>query len=435
MTTILSWATSPAAVTSSYSLAIDSTYLYVGGVSTTTINRILLSNPASYTANFISTGYNYLISICSDNTYIYTGHGTGYVDRWNKSTGALANISGHFATGLDGLMSIATDGVYLFISSHSKSLIQVALSAPTVTVATYPFFANRPMFAANGYFYIYTGNGDIYQITPTTYAYTKIMNINMNSNNYATGMVVVGDYMYLAEDTKIFQIYLPSKTVNTNWATGFTTTSLSATDGTYIYTPSWTTHVVSRTAIPISNLPYPCFRIDTRILTNRGYRKVQHLRKGDLVKTFRNGFVPIHAIGTSEISHSANDEDVGQRRRGCWLSNRLFRLTTEKYPELTEDLILTGYHSVLVDEFHGIEKTETRGLLGDIYITDGFYRLPACIDRRASVYEESGRHRIYHLALENDNYYGNYGIYANGLLVESCCKRYLLELSNMKLLT
>jgi hypothetical protein len=183
-----------------------------------------------------------------------------------------------------------------------------------------------------------------------------------------------------------------------------------------------------------SNSSYPCFRIDTRILTNRGYRKIQHLRKGDLVKTSRNGFVPIHAIGTSEINHSA-DQNAGQRRRGCWLSNLLFRLTNEKYPELTEDLILTGYHSILVDEFHGIEKTETRGLLGDIYITDGFYRLPACIDRRASIYEESGRHRIYHLALENDNYYGNYGIYANGLLVESCCKRYLLELSNMKLLT
>jgi hypothetical protein len=28
----------------------------------------------------------------------------------------------------------------------------------------------------------------------------------------------------------------------------------------------------------------------------------------------------------------------------------------------------------------------------------------------------------------------NYGIYANGLLVESCSKRYLAELSGMKLL-
>jgi len=40
---------------------------------------------------------------------------------------------------------------------------------------------------------------------------------------------------------------------------------------------------------------------------------------------------------------------------------------------------------------------------------------------------------IYHLALENENYFSNYGIYANGLLVESCSKRYLKELSGMEL--
>jgi hypothetical protein len=41
---------------------------------------------------------------------------------------------------------------------------------------------------------------------------------------------------------------------------------------------------------------------------------------------------------------------------------------------------------------------------------------------------------IYHFALENDNYYMNYGVYANGLLVETCSKRYLTELSNMELI-
>ena len=31
---------------------------------------------------------------------------------------------------------------------------------------------------------------------------------------------------------------------------------------------------------------------------------------------------------------------------------------------------------------------------------------------------------IWHFALENDNYFSNYGIWANGLLVETCSKRY-----------
>lgn len=58
----------------------------------------------------------------------------------------------------------------------------------------------------------------------------------------------------------------------------------------------------------------------------------------------------------------------------------------------------------------------------------------ACIDERTKVYQKRGYQTIYHLALENDYYYGNYGIYANGLLVESCSKRYLKELSNMTLI-
>jgi hypothetical protein len=56
------------------------------------------------------------------------------------------------------------------------------------------------------------------------------------------------------------------------------------------------------------------------------------------------------------------------------------------------------------------------------------------VDSRASAYEKEGKFTIYHLALENDDSRINYGIYANGLLVETCSRRYLKELSNMILL-
>jgi hypothetical protein len=88
-----------------------------------------------------------------------------------------------------------------------------------------------------------------------------------------------------------------------------------------------------------------------------------------------------------------------------------------------------------VDDFVSVEQREkVKEVLGDTYITDRKYRLPACVDDRASLYETPGKHTIYHLALDNDNYYSNYGIYANGLLVETCSKRYLKELSNMELI-
>jgi hypothetical protein len=89
----------------------------------------------------------------------------------------------------------------------------------------------------------------------------------------------------------------------------------------------------------------------------------------------------------------------------------------------------------LVDNFTNDEQKEKdEGINGQIYITDGKYRVPVCVDNRSSIYETSGIYTIYNLALENDNYYMNYGIYANGLLVESCSKRYLIEYSNMALI-
>ena len=38
------------------------------------------------------------------------------------------------------------------------------------------------------------------------------------------------------------------------------------------------------------------------------------------------------------------------------------------------------------------------------------------------------------ILIEHENYYMNYGIYANGLIVETCSKRYLKEYSGMMLL-
>ena len=71
---------------------------------------------------------------------------------------------------------------------------------------------------------------------------------------------------------------------------------------------------------------------------------------------------------------------------------------------------------------------------GNIYRTENAFRLPACLDNRASVYEIQGKYKVYHLALENDNNYSNYGIYANGLLVETSSKRCLKEKFNMVLI-
>jgi hypothetical protein len=178
-----------------------------------------------------------------------------------------------------------------------------------------------------------------------------------------------------------------------------------------------------------SEINWPCFKEDTTILCYKDgvefYKKIQDIRVGELVKTQLNGYVPVHMIGTSKMYNSGNE---------LRCKNRLYRCSKSKYPELTEDLILTGCHSILVDELTEKQREQTTELVERIFITDNQYRLMACIDERTTPYEEEGLFNIWHLALENENYYWNYGIYANGLLVETTSIRYLKELSGMTLI-
>ena len=172
----------------------------------------------------------------------------------------------------------------------------------------------------------------------------------------------------------------------------------------------------------------PCFLKGSQILTNTGYKAIENLRNGDQVKTLSQGYKAVDMVGTREIMHAANKEER--------IKDQLYSCNKEQYPEMGEEaLILTGCHSILVSEFKSSqEREDTLNVLGDIYITENRYRLPACVDERASVYETPGTYSIYHVALENEDEYMNYGIYANGLLVETCSKRYLKECSKMILI-
>ena len=178
-------------------------------------------------------------------------------------------------------------------------------------------------------------------------------------------------------------------------------------------------------AIILPEPPFTCFKENTKILTNKGYISIEELRKGSLIKTINNNYKPIYEIGKKTIYNENSDKRI---------ANQLYKCTSSNYPEIFEDLIITGHHSILVDLFQEDERKKTINAFGKIYITDNKYRLPVCVDNRAIIYNEKGFFTIYHFSLEDDNDYINYGIYANGLLVESCCKKYLKELSNMTII-
>lgn len=174
----------------------------------------------------------------------------------------------------------------------------------------------------------------------------------------------------------------------------------------------------------------PCFLEGTRILcldeisNQMVYIPVQQIRKGMKIKTAKHGFVPVNMIGVSEI------ENEGHER----IMNRLYRLKQAHYADLFDDLVITGCHSTLVDGLTHKQIQDTLGIFDMVFMTDDKYRLLACLDEKAQPYEKSGNFTIYHIALDHADYFMNYGIYANGLLVESCSQRYLKELSGMRLI-
>jgi len=170
-----------------------------------------------------------------------------------------------------------------------------------------------------------------------------------------------------------------------------------------------------------------CFLEGSKILAlvdgKETYVPIEKLQKGDLVKTSRNGYKKVELIGKGTIVNSGDNERI---------EDRLYKCSTNNYPELTEDLYITGFHSILVDTLTDIQRKKTVEHMGHIFVTENKYRLIACIDERAEPWSKEGEFTIWHVALENEDKRMNYGIYANGgLLVESCSLNYLKNYSNM----
>jgi len=172
----------------------------------------------------------------------------------------------------------------------------------------------------------------------------------------------------------------------------------------------------------------PCFLEGTTILCQvdgvEKYIPVEQLKKGTLVKTSLDGYKPVVLLGKGTIQNPENDERI---------ENRLYKCSTSKYPELKEDLYITGCHSILEFPITEKQKEDTIKHSGRLFVTDKKYRLMACVDERAEPWNSKGEFTIWHFALENSDERMNYGVYANGgLLVETCSIRFLKNHSNMK---
>lgn len=178
---------------------------------------------------------------------------------------------------------------------------------------------------------------------------------------------------------------------------------------------------------PSPSSRYPCFLKGTMIDTTNGQVAVEDLRPHMFIRTFKHGYIPIKFIGKRILSHNSQEE----RHK-----NQLFVCRKDDYPGALDDLIITGCHSLLIDRDFKDDEEKQRVIDAnkDIFLTDGLFRLPAVADLQTTIYPKDGDYEIYHFALHHADETMNYGIYANGILAETCSNRYITQFSGLSLI-
>lgn len=172
---------------------------------------------------------------------------------------------------------------------------------------------------------------------------------------------------------------------------------------------------------------FPCFLEGSTVLCQvdgiEKYIPVEQLKNGTLVKTSLDGYKAVVLLGNGTIQNPGDDERT---------ENRLYKCSTSAYPQLKDDLYITGCHSILENSITEKQKEDIIENLGNLFITDKKYRLMAHLDERAEPWNSKGIYTIWHFALENRDERMNYGVYVNGgLLVETSSIYFLKKKSNM----
>ena len=192
----------------------------------------------------------------------------------------------------------------------------------------------------------------------------------------------------------------------------FTDTQLSAISYSVISTLT-STQLASLAGRYIFTLgAIACFNEDTKILcfddvSGEHYKPIQDLRKGSLVKTYQHGYRKIDLIGKKMF---INDP-------AKWYKCMYVCKTPEHFEE---ELIITGTHSILVDELSEAEKMiQKRVAREEPRMIDDKYLLLTALSKSFEKVTDKKIFTYYHFTVEHDDPTAQYGIWANGILVET----------------
>jgi hypothetical protein len=160
-----------------------------------------------------------------------------------------------------------------------------------------------------------------------------------------------------------------------------------------------------------------CFNEGTKILCLNQqlidkYNRVELLKIGDFVKTYKHGYRKIHKIIKGSFKNNPKKWNM------C-----MYKMAKTPLNGLTEDLIVTGGHSLLVDAISEEEQKryDAMGIPSFSKLTiDNKHLLLSCCSDQFTPMQDTNRYNYYHLLLENnDDEEERFGIWANGILTET----------------
>ena len=156
-----------------------------------------------------------------------------------------------------------------------------------------------------------------------------------------------------------------------------------------------------------------CFQKGTRILCeNDVYVPIENIKIGDLVKTYKHGYQKVILCKTTRSCDYVRNS-----------KNQIHLYKKASNPDLTEDLYLTGGHSLLLDTLSETElKNMKEALYADLELmVEDKYKLMCYFNKHIEISPQQNV-ELYRFTLEPpENAIPShvYGIWANGILSES----------------
>ena len=339
---------------------------------------------------------------------IYTSTNSGIT--WTPQTSAGSQNWYSIASSSNGskLAAVVQNG-NIYTSTNSGLNWTEQTSAGSQNWSSIASSSNGTKLAAvvqNGYIYTSTDSGSTWT-EQTSAGSQNWSSIASNSDGNYLAAVVQNGYIYISSDSGT------TWTEQTSAGSGLWQSIASNSDGTRLAAV-----VFGGSVIYTGFNSSACYNYDTKILTNNGYVPIQDLKKGDLVQTYLHGYKPVDLIGKGVLHNKPND-----------FKECMYKLEKTEENGLTEDLIVTGGHSILVDELSDayLNKCKENNIRNwETVVIDDKKLLLAGLSDDFSKLTDTNQYTYYHFTLEAEDETTRYGIYANGILSETPSKKQFL---------